>query len=278
MTDVLQNLARARTLLYAPGHRPDRFVKAVESGADVVVLDLEDAVRPELKSEARENIHRWLSDGGAGIVRVNGVDSPCHEEDLNMLAGRQCAVILPKVSSPAEVEGLLERLAVGSLVLPLLETAAGILNALDVCAVPGVVRAVFGSADLALELGIDHTDRTAVAFARSQVVLASAACGVAPPVDGVTSSITDVQRLIADAEDAAALGFTGKSCLHPRQVPVVGPIFTPSAEDLRWARQVLAAAGDGSLATLDGQVIGKPVVDRARRLLSRADYRYFGGR
>lgn len=271
MTTVSDPVARARTLLYAPGHRPDRFTKALESGADVIVLDLEDAVGPDLKCAARDNVHRWLSVGGPGMVRINGVDSPWHEDDMAMLDGRPCAVILPKAADGEQVAGVLNRLADGSCVVPLLETATGVLGARNVCAAPSVVRIIFGSADLASELGIDHTDRRALAYARSQVVLASAACGLAPPVDGVTSSVTDERTLIADAEDAAALGFTGKSCLHPRQVPVVQAVFTPSAEDLRWARDVLAAAGNGSAIAMNGEVVGKPVVDRARSLLSRSD-------
>lgn len=264
-------LARARTLLYAPGHRPDLFSKASESGADAVVLDLEDSVGPTLKAAARENVRRWLEADGTGVVRINGLDSPWHEEDLAMLAWRRCSVILPKAASAAHTAGLLDRLGPQSCVVPLLETAAGILAAREVCAVPGVVRAIFGSADLARELGIDHTDRAALVHARCQVVLASAACGVAPPIDGVTSSLRDEQRLIADIRHAAALGFTGKSCLHPRQIPVVHATLAPSADEVRWARKVLASVGDGSARELNGQVIGKPVVDRARNVLAQAD-------
>lgn len=263
------SFALARSLLYVPGHRPDRFAKAVASGADCIVLDLEDSVGPDLKSEARENIHRWLSSDGSGLVRINGVDSPWYEDDVAMLHGRECAVVLPKASSSDQVESLLDRLTANSCVVPLLETATGVLAARNICAVPGVVRAIFGSADLASELGIDHTDRAALAFARSQVVLASAACGIAP-VDGVTSSVIDDDVLIADVEDAAAIGFTGKSCIHPRQIPLVHAAFMPSPEIVRWAREVIAVAGDGSVTALNGHVIGKPVVDRARRVLSQA--------
>ncbi|AEW99831.1 HpcH/HpaI aldolase/citrate lyase family protein [Streptantibioticus cattleyicolor] len=274
MSSIWGFTARARSFLFVPGHRPDRFPKAEASGADVVVLDLEDAVGPEAKAAARENVSRWLTPGKAAVVRVNGADTPWHRRDVASLAGRQCAVMVPKVTRPDEVTQVIRELAPGSCVMPLLETAAGILGAREVCRVPGVVRAVFGNADLARELGIDMGDRAALAFARSAIVLASAACGLVPPVDGVTASLSDEGALLADAEHAAALGFTAKLCVHPCQVPTVTAVFSPSTEELRWARQVVAAAaGDGSVAAADGQIIGKPIVDRARRLLARAERR-----
>jgi len=265
-----ESIALARTLLFVPGHRPDRFAKAAASGADGIVLDLEDAVGPAAKDEARENVRRWRAGGGSGLVRINGAGTPWHERDVAALADRPCAVMLPKAASPAQVTDVLDRLPPGSCVVPLLETAIGVLDARAVCAVPGVTRAAFGNGDLAGELGIDHTDRTALAHARCGIVLASAACGLPPPLDGVTTSVADQQILIADAEHSAALGFTGKLCIHPSQVSVVHTVFAPSDEELGWARDVLAAAGDGSVATLQGQMIDKPIADRARRLLSRA--------
>lgn len=269
MTEMSTQVANARSLLVVPGHRQDRFDKALKSGADVIMLDLEDAVGPDLKTVARKNIDDWLGDGGQGIVRINGMDSPWYEEDIAMLAGRQCAVMLPKVPSAEHITCLLERLVSGSCVVPALETAAGILAAEKICAVPGVVRVVLGNADLASELGIHHADWSAFQYARSHMVLASAVCGVAPPLDGVTASINDLTALTMDARRGAELGFGGKACLHPRQVPVVNEVFSPSVEDSNWARDVVSAAGDGSVAVLNGQVIGKPVVDRARWLLSR---------
>lgn len=264
-------IARARTLLYAPGHRPDRFSKAAESGADAIVLDLEDSVAPTMKETAQENVRRWFAEGGCGVVRINSAGSPWYDEDLAILSERRCAVILPKAASAAQVVDVLDRLPANSCVLPLIETACGVLAAREICAIPGVVRAIFGSADLARELGISHADRTAMLRARCEVVLASAACGLAAPIDGVTSSLNDEQKIIDDVRHAVALGFGGKSCLHPRQVSVVHAALAPSEEDLEWAREVLATAYDGSVHTLRGEVIGKPVVDRARWLVSQAN-------
>ncbi|MBB5791676.1 HpcH/HpaI aldolase/citrate lyase family protein [Jiangella mangrovi] len=269
MTADWSHLARARSLLFVPGDRPDRFAKAAGSGADGIVLDIEDAVAPPSKATARENIGRWLANGGAGVVRINDPSTQWYDDDVAMLAARPCAVMLAKVTAPGQVWELLGRLAPGSCVLPLIETAAAALEARAICSVTGAVRAVFGNADLGRELGVDHADLAAMAAARSLVVLASAAAQLPPPIDGVTTALTDEKKVTIDSEHAAGLGFGGKLCLHPRQVPVVNAAFSPSAEDVRWAQDVLAAAGDGSVAALDGYVVGKPIVDRARRVLAQ---------
>ncbi|TDD70718.1 CoA ester lyase [Jiangella aurantiaca] len=267
MSGDWSGLATARSLLFVPGNRPERFAKAAESGADDIVLDIEDAVAPDAKPEARKNIGTWLANGGSGVVRINDQGTPWYEDDLAMLADWPCAVMVPKVTAPDQVWEVLDRLPRGSCVLPLIETAAAVLGARTICSVPGTLRAVFGNADLGRELGVDHADPSAMAAARSMVVLASAAAHLPPPVDGVTTALTDEKKVTIDSEHAVGLGFGGKLCLHPRQVPVVNAAFSPSTEDVRWAEEVVAAAGDGSVAALDGNVVGKPIVDRARRIL-----------
>lgn len=265
-----EELASARTLLYVPGHRPDRFAKAAASQADGIILDLEDAVGPDHKDEARENVRRWLAEGGTGAVRINSADTPWFDEDLAALGELPVAVLLPKASSAAEVMELRGRLPAGSCVMPILETAAGVLDARSICGAPGVVRAAFGNGDLANELGIDHADLSALAHARSMVVLASAAAGVAPPLDGVTTTVNDEAQLEIDTRHGAALGFTGKACIHPSQVAVVHAVLTPSPQEVQWAERVIAAATAGSVALVDGRMIDKPLVEHARRLLARA--------
>ncbi|TDE10698.1 CoA ester lyase [Jiangella asiatica] len=263
-----QSLAQAPALLAVPGHRPERFEKAARSGADWIMLDLEDAVGPGLKSMARANVERWLASGGEGIVRINSVDTPWHDDDVAALSTWRSAVILPKVSHQSQVSHVLRRLSPGSCILPLLEVSAGILAAREVCSVPGVIRAVFGNIDLASELGIDHADKSALVHARSEVVLASAAAGIAPPIDGITTTIADEDAVVSDARHAAAIGFTGKLCVHPRQVAAVQAVFAPSAEELKRAEKIVSASKDGSVAVLDGELIGKPIIDRARRMLA----------
>ena len=265
----MHGIASARSLLFVPGSRPDRFGKARASGADEIVLDLEDAVAPDDKAQAREHVRQWHATEGTGVVRINGPDSQWYEDDVAALADRPCAVMLPKAASKEDIAGLMNRLAPGSCVIPLLESAVGVLEARGICAAAGVVRAAFGNADLAGDLGVDPADRTALAHARAATVLASAASRVAPPLDGVTIALTDDEVLRADAEHAAALGFTGKLCIHPRQVPIVHEVFSASPEELAWAREVVASASD-SVTVVDGRMIDKPVIDRARRLLARA--------
>lgn len=268
MATTPEDLARARSLLAVPGHRPDRFDKAARSGADSIMLDLEDSVGPDLKPAARDNVDQWLASGGMGVVRINAADTAWHNEDLAMLAHHRCIVMIPKVVAAHDVAHVLSRLAAGSQAIPVFETAAGVLHAEDVCAMPGVVRAIFGNADLGAELGVDPADRRAFGYARSRVVLASSAARLPPPIDGVTVGLQDTQALREDARHAKGLGFTGKACLHPRQVPTVNEVFTPTEGDLAWAREVLSSSPDGSVGQLHGQVVGKPMLQRARRLLA----------
>ena len=271
--DHRRRVASARTLLFVPGHRPDRFAKAAAAGADGIVLDLEDAVAPHTKDEARDHVLAWLSDGNTGIVRINAPATPWYDRDVAALADRPRTVMLPKAERPDQIADLLARLPPGSSVVPLLETAAGVLDARAVLAVPGVIRAGFGSVDLAAELGVDPDDSTALAYTRSHLVLASAAAGVAPPLDGVTTALHDEGALVIDAERAATLGYTGKLCVHPRQVPAVNGVFTPSDAEREQAREIVRAAADraadGAVTVVNGRMVDRPVLEWARRLLSR---------
>jgi citrate lyase subunit beta/citryl-CoA lyase len=261
-----ERLSTARTLLFVPGHRPDRFAKAAGSGADAIILDLEDAVAPRDKEQARGDVARYLDEAGPVLVRVNAAGTPWHDVDLAMLGDRACAVMLPKAEDPDVIEKLTAGLRRGTPVIPLLETAAGVLRAPALCACPGVVRAAFGSLDLAAQLGVDPADRDALHHARSVIVLASAAAGLPGPIDGVTTTVTDDRAVRADAEHGRRLGFAAKMCVHPTQLAAVRAVFSPSTEQQDWARAVLAAA-DGSATVLHGQMIDQPVVARARRLL-----------
>lgn len=263
----IERIAGARSLLFVPGTRPERFAKAVARGADEIVLDLEDSVAPDRKDEARENVIRWRAAGGAGLVRINGAESAWHDDDLAALADRPGTVMVPKVNSAGEVRAILAKLPDGSAVLPILESATGILEARTICAAPGVLRAALGNADLALDLGVNHTDQAALWYARSALVMASAAAQIAPPIDGVTTDYHDDEQLRADIRHGKGLGFGGKLCIHPRQVPLVNSGFDPTDDELDQARRIVEAAGDGAVAVLDGAMIDRPLVLRARRLL-----------
>lgn len=267
-------LAAATSLLFVPGHRPDRFAKAAAAGAGAIILDLEDAVAPDAKDEAREHVVAWLAKEGEdlAVVRINAPGTPWYNDDVDAIAALTgTPVMLPKAESHDDVYELIAALGEFGAVLPLIETAAGVLGAREILSVPGVLRPAFGSIDLSAQLGIDPTDAQAMLFARSRLVVAAAAAGVAGPVDGVNTDITDDGALARDALHAASLGFTGKMCIHPRQLGAVHTAFSPTADEIAWAQKVLAAAaaGDGAVTVLDGKMIDKPVVDRARRILAR---------
>ena len=269
------DVAAASTLLFVPGDRPDRFAKAAASGADVIVVDLEDAVAPEAKGDARAEVVRWFADGGTGIVRVNAPDTPWFEEDVAALAPHVDVVLLPKAEDPqvvAELVVTLRGARPDAGVLALVETARGLLRAAETAAVPGVVRLAFGNFDLSTELGLDPDDHQALWPMRSSLVVASAAARLPAPVDGVSGSIDDAEVIESDARHAIRAGCSAKLCIHPRQVPVVAAALTPSADDFAWATRVMTAwegATAGAVA-LDGKMIDKPVVDRARRVLAAA--------
>ncbi|WP_418888548.1 HpcH/HpaI aldolase/citrate lyase family protein [Mycolicibacterium neoaurum] len=270
MTDLAERIGHARSALFVPGDRPARFAKALDSGADLVILDLEDAVAVEAKESARVAVSAFLDSSAEVVVRVNGTDTSWCADDLAALAQRRCAVMVPKAHSVDQLNRVSAVLPAGTALIPLIETGRGVAGAAALCGADSVVRAAFGSVDLGAELGVDPDSHTALQYARSAVVLASAVAGCAAPLDGVTTDLTEGDRLAADLEHAAILGFTGKMCIHPAQVHAVNRRFTPTDSELRWAERVVTAAAAGGACAVDGKMVDKPVVDRARGLLARA--------
>jgi citrate lyase subunit beta/citryl-CoA lyase len=268
----IESIAQARSILFVPGDRPDRFAKAASAGADLIVIDLEDGVAPERKSAARANVVAWRNSGGEAVVRINAVGTAWHDEDVAAVGTTPTVVMVPKAEDPRSVVTLLGRLAPSSSVVAIAETAAGILAAPDLALVPGVVRMAFGNGDLATELGVDHRDHLALLTARTALVLASAAAGIAAPVDGVTTVLDDPEVVLTDSRWGRRLGFTGKMCIHPRQVPTVHAAFAPTASESEWARRVLAGCGDGGAANVDGEMVDRPLIARARRIAAQARF------
>lgn len=262
-------VAAARSLLFVPGDRQDRFAKAEASGADGVILDLEDAVAAANKDAARTHVAAWLAAGRSSTVRINAADTPWFADDLSAIGGGEgTTVMLPKASVEG-VSAVVAALGEQTRVVVLIETASGILDGASICLSPNVIRAAFGSIDLSTEVGVDPDDREALLHARSLVVLASAAGGIAPPLDGVTTDVTAAEPTRADAAYAARLGFGGKLCIHPVQVAAVNAAFDPGPGQIAWARAVLAAAGNGA-AKVGGHMIDAPVLERARRIIARS--------
>jgi citrate lyase subunit beta/citryl-CoA lyase len=266
---LVDAVATARSLLFVPGDRPDRFAKAEAAGADGVILDLEDAVAAASKGVARSHVAAWLASGKPATVRINAADTPWFAEDLSaIVAGHDTTVMLPKASVDG-VTAVVSALGEQTRVVALIETATGVLNAASICRSANVIRAAFGSIDFSTEVGVDPDDREALLHARSMLVLASAANGIAPPLDGVTTDVTAADPARADAAYAARLGFGGKLCIHPVQIAAVNTAFDPASDEIAWARAVLAAGGDGA-AKVDGHMIDAPVLERARRIIARS--------
>ena len=260
----------ARTFLFVPGNRPERFSKAVAAQPDIVIIDLEDAVSAADKDTARGHVDEWLSTGNPGMVRINAVDTDWHEADLALVGEHGVPVMVPKAERADTIRHV-ARLTPAPVIVPLVESAAGITAAADICAAPGVQRLAFGSIDLATELGIDPDDRDALLLSRSTLVLAAAAAGLAGPIDGVTTALTDMRPLVDDFAYARRLGMTAKLCIHPAQVAAVHAAAAPSADELQWAQRIIAACGDnGSALAVDGQMVDAPVLERARRIAAAA--------
>ncbi|MFC5828432.1 HpcH/HpaI aldolase/citrate lyase family protein [Nonomuraea insulae] len=261
----------ARSWLFVPGDRGDRFAKASASGADVVVCDLEDAVAAEAKESARAEVARRLGAGGAACVRINAHGTPWYDADVSALAGMRGlrAVMLPKAEDPRVLAELGDVLGLDTSVVALIETALGLHRAHDLASVRCVTRLAFGSIDFALDIGAQEAP-TPMLFARSSLVVASRAARVAAPVDGVTVDLDDISIVEAEAVTAVRLGFGGKLCIHPRQVSTVNAAFSPSEEEVCRARRILDSTTDGAVGRLDGKMVDRPVVEGALAVLRRA--------
>lgn len=260
----------SRAWLFVPGHRPERFDKALASGADRVIVDLEDAVAPADKAAARGALAAWLRAAGARVaLRVNAADTPWFADDLALVdAPAVGAVLLPKAADPAVLAALQARRA-GLALVPLVESAAGIAAARALAAAPGVERLAFGHIDLQVDLGLQDPHEDELLPFRAELVLASRLARIAPPLDGVTVAIDDAERLAADVQRARRLGFGGKLCIHPKQVAGVRAGFAPSAAEVAWAERVLHAAAQagGAAVAVDGKMVDKPVLLRAEAIL-----------
>lgn len=270
-------IAHARSLLFVPATRPDRYAKALATEADAVIIDLEDAVASADKDDARTLLAQWLGSQRAVpvAVRINGTGTPPADADLALL-GRFCgstnisAVVVPKAETVQDIARVTAAVGGSIPVLPIIESAAGLAGATAVASAPGVVRLMSGDLDLGLDLGCDFEsgDGLVAAVAKFPIVLASRLAGLAKPVDGPEIEVSDPRRVLYSARRASALGFGGKICIHPRQVQAVHEGFAASAEEKERAERIVSAAGaSGGAFQLDGRMIDKPVVDRARQIL-----------
>lgn len=275
-----------RSYLYVPGNAPDKLGRALTRGADALIVDLEDAVPANAKDAARRSVAAWLGSGvEAGDtelwVRINGGETG--HDDVRALAGLPAltGLVIAKAEDFAQVAavaGLLADLGdVTTRLMPLLETAGAVLDARKIARAPRVHRLQIGEVDLAADAGLDPgPDESELTFVRCMTVFASAAAGIHPPVGPVSRITADPGALAESTERVRRLGFVGRACIHPAQIPVVHQVFTPAAREIERAEDVLAryeaaaAAGSGVVLDADGRLIDPAVIRLARRTLALA--------
>jgi citrate lyase subunit beta/citryl-CoA lyase len=261
--------------LFVPGNRPDRFGKALASGADAIVIDLEDAVAANDKALAREHLSAWLADrtdvGERVLVRINDAGTPWFDADLGLLRGTGIrAIMLPKVEHGYQVDRVRAALPSGGFVVPIIESARGVLAVESIAAVPAVQRLAFGTLDYAVDLDLSGDERGLI-YPACRIAIASRAAGLLSPIAGVTTDIADEAKLLADLAFARACGFGAKLCIHPRQVAALHRALAPRPEEIAWAQRVLTAADAASGAVqVDGQMVDRPVLLKAKSILERA--------
>ena len=260
---------RARSLLFVPGNRPDRFPKARDSGADITILDLEDAVPADEKQDARASALEWAIAHEGCVVRINALGTPWSADEVRALHGSGVPVMVPKLETVEELRHVAAHLP-GSPVIGLVETPRGVLAAQALAESGLLTRLAFGNVDFAAVLGVDPHSQAGLAPARGSLVLASAAADLSAPIDGVSTRLDDLDALERDLAHGRELGFTAKLCIHPRQVGRVNETMGPSAEEVAWAESILAHA-KGGVSVVDGAMVDAPVVARAQRLMERVE-------
>ncbi|WP_133910126.1 HpcH/HpaI aldolase/citrate lyase family protein [Streptomyces sp. NBC_00582] len=267
------------TWLYAPGDRPHTVTKALASGADVVIIDLEDAVAPDRKAYARKATAERLSEPQPVPVhvRVNALDGPLASADLQAVAALPgvAGLRLPKVTAPHQITRIAETTAPAEGGAPplhaLLESALGIEHAYAIASAHPALRGItLGEADLRADLGI--RDDAGLDWSRSRVVLAARAAGLAPPSQSVHPDTRDLNGLAASCAHGRALGFLGRAAIHPRQLPIIERAYLPTEQELDEAETIVKAAvtEQGAQALPDGRFIDAAVVSAAQRTLSLA--------
>jgi citrate lyase subunit beta/citryl-CoA lyase len=263
----------ARSWLFVPATHPDRFGKAAASGADRVIIDLEDAVAPEAKSQARRGLPPGLPGEVPCYLRVNGFGTQWFEEDLRLATQLPFAgVVLPKAEAVEQIVAAAVGLREHQTIVALVESALGVWNVSEVARAARVERIAFGSIDLQLDTGI-RGEEIELAYARSRIVLASRVAKLAAPVDAVSLGIDDEASVARDAERARRFGFGGKLCIHPKQVGPINRAFLPSEEEVAWARgliDALAARPDRGRGAFSyrGTLVDRPVIERAKQILA----------
>lgn len=266
----------ARSYLYVPADRADRLAKAPERGADALICDLEDGVAPQDKDVARKNLSAFLADAPAEVwVRVNSGGLMASDVRAIGIAPVR-GTVLPKadLAAVASLDALLVSLAVDAAIAPLVETASGVLELVELARAPRVLRMSIGEVDLASDLAMTPSDdgRELLPI-RTLVVVASAAAGIDQPTAPISTDYRDLDAFRASTEGFARAGYGSRAAIHPAQVEIINDVFTPTADEVASARRLVdlfEAAGGGACVDDEGRMVDEAVVRSARRVLDRA--------
>jgi citrate lyase subunit beta/citryl-CoA lyase len=277
----LAALALARTFLFVPADRPERHARALASGAGGVIVDLEDAVAPERKGAARDALAASFgalppAQRARLLVRINAAGTPWHADDCAQAGalaanGWIAGVVLPKAERAADLARIAQAIGPSGVLVPLVESAAGLDAVDELASAPHVLRLAFGNLDFQADLGLAcDAGEAELAPVRLALLMASRRAGLPAPIDGVTPDWRDAARLAADAARARRGGFGAKLCIHPDQVRPVHAALGPDAGELAWARRVVDVlrTSGGGVASLDGRMVDAPVVRLAERFLA----------
>lgn len=275
-------IEQACSFLFVPATRPERLPKALQSGADMVIADWEDAVAPADKDAARAALLTACAQLSRAqcerlLVRINAADTAWHAQDVQVLAQLVqqygvAGVVLAKADNAATVAHIVQAAGPGCAVLPLIESIAGLDGANELARAPQVARLAFGHLDFQVDAGMQcGSEEEELIAVRTALVLASRRAKLAQPVDGVTLSTGDIDRITRDTQRAQRQGFEAKLCIHPGQVAPVHAVFAPTAEAVARAQQVQAAmqAAQGGVCVLDGRMVDAPVLHLAQQTLQR---------
>ena len=274
---------RLRSLLFAPAVRPDLLRKMPRTGADAIVIDLEDATPPEAKDTGRAEMRSAVADLAGQLpvlVRVNDDTTPWHDDDLDSLPTEGLAgIVVPKIETIAGLDSLAERLTARGLDMSVIggvETALGVADARPLLAHDVISAGYFGAEDFIADLGgVRTASNDEVAYARAQIALAGRLADVTV-IDQIVADFTDDDRCRRECLEARAMGYGGKLCIHPSQVLIANAAFLPSSEEIDRARRLLEAYDDAKAqgvasVAFEGQMVDEPVARQARRVLAQAD-------
>jgi len=271
---------KMRSMLFAPGNKYELLQKFSKIQPDIAIIDLEDAVPDSEKQVARENLQKYAQEDKTAVttyVRVNALVSQHFEEDIRSIPPQIAGIVIPKVNDASDIERAtqaIERNSVSAKILVGIETVKGLMSVQDIFGTDSVFAAYFGAEDYIHDLGGLRTDgNDEVLFARTQIGISSRLFGV-PVVDQIVADFSDSERFMKEAQQAKSLGFTGKLCIHPSQVPLANQSFSSTPEEIQQAIELLKvydeAVANGTASIVhNGQMVDEALAKQARRILSQ---------